>query len=159
MFAPKDVYEQVLAEELAFEEKRTHKETHPTPRTEVAEKMISILVVEDDPDSRKLITRFLENNGYMVTPAEDGVSALLQLGKDTFDLIISDVSMPNLDGFKLLEMKGQKGIATPVIFLTSRSDPEDMNRGLGLGAVDYITKPTKKDILLAKVKTVLEKRQ
>jgi len=164
LFAPKDIYEQVLVEELVFEEKKPQKEdpkkeSHhiPIAEKEIKDK-ISILVVEDDHDSRRLVTRFLENYGYTVTPAEDGVSALLQLGKDTFDLIISDVNMPNLDGFKLLEMKGQKGIETPVIFLTSRSDPEDMNRGLGLGAADYITKPTKKDILLAKVKTVLEKR-
>jgi type II secretory ATPase GspE/PulE/Tfp pilus assembly ATPase PilB-like protein/DNA-binding response OmpR family regulator len=162
LFSPKDVYEHVLVEELAFEAKRPHKEGHrhhvPSPE-KAGKNTISILVVEDDHDSRRLVTRFLENNGYTVTPAEDGVSALLQLGKDTFDLIISDVNMPNLNGFKLLEMKGQKGIETPVIFLTSRSDPEDMSRGLKLGAVDYITKPTKKDILLAKVKTVLEKRQ
>jgi type II secretory ATPase GspE/PulE/Tfp pilus assembly ATPase PilB-like protein/DNA-binding response OmpR family regulator len=165
LFAPKDIYEHVLVEELAFEEKKPQKEdpqkeSHhiPIAEKEIKDK-ISILVVEDDHDSRKLVTRFLENYGYTVTPAEDGVSALLQLGKDTFDLIISDVNMPNLNGFKLLEMKGQKGIETPVIFLTSRSDPEDMSRGLGLGAADYITKPTKKDILLAKVKTVLEKRQ
>jgi type IV pilus assembly protein PilB len=165
LFAPKDIYEQVLVEELAFEEKKPQKEdpkkeSHHIPIEEKEIKdRISILVVEDDADSRKLVTRFLENYGYAVTPAEDGVSALLQLGKDTFDLIISDVNMPNLNGFKLLEMKGQKGIETPVIFLTSRSDPEDMSRGLGLGAVDYITKPTKKDILLAKVKAVLEKKQ
>jgi type II secretory ATPase GspE/PulE/Tfp pilus assembly ATPase PilB-like protein/DNA-binding response OmpR family regulator len=165
IFSPKDIYEQVLVEELAFEEKKPQKED---PQKEsrhipIAEKeikdTISILVVEDDHDSRQLVARFLENNGYTVTPAEDGVSALLQLGKQRFDLIISDVNMPNLDGFKLLEMKGQKGIETPVIFLTSRSDPEDMDRGLGLGAVDYITKPTKKDILLSKVKTVLKKRE
>jgi type IV pilus assembly protein PilB len=164
LFAPKDIYEHVLIEELAFKEKKPQKEdpqkeSHHIP---VAEKEIkdeiSILVVEDDHDSRQLVTRFLENNGYAVTPAEDGVSALLQLGKQRFDLIISDVNMPNLNGFKLLEMKGQKGIETPVIFLTSRSDPEDMDRGLGLGAAGYITKPTKKEILLSKVKTVLEKR-
>ena len=160
LFAPKDVYEQVLVEELAFEAQRVHpKENDRTAPVEAEKDTISILVVEDDDDSLKLITRFLENSGYTVTPAEDGVSALLQLGKGTFNLIISDVNMPNLDGFKLLEMKGQKGIETPVIFLTSRSDPEDMSRGLGLGAADYITKPTKKDILLAKVKTVLERRQ
>jgi len=159
IFAPKDVYEQVLVEELAFEEKRPHKETQRIP---IAEKKIqdkiSILVVEDDHDSRQLVARFLENSGYTVTPAEDGVSALLQLGKQRFDLIISDVNMPNLNGFKLLEMKGQKGIETPVIFLTSRSDPEDMERGIGLGAADYITKPTKKEILLSKVRAVLEKQ-
>jgi type II secretory ATPase GspE/PulE/Tfp pilus assembly ATPase PilB-like protein/DNA-binding response OmpR family regulator len=165
LFAPKDIYEHVLVEESAFEEKKPQKEDpqKESPHIPIAEKeikdRISILVVEDDHDSRRLVTRFLENYGYTVIPAEDGVSALLQLGKNTFDLIISDVNMPNLDGFKLLEMKGQKGIETPVIFLTSRSDPEDMSRGLGLGAADYITKPTKKDILLAKVKTVLEKRQ
>jgi DNA-binding response OmpR family regulator len=147
-------------EELAFEEKRPHKARESVPAAEQEiQDQVSILIVEDDHDSRKLIARFLANNGYRVTPAEDGVSALLQLGKQRFDLIISDVNMPNLNGFKLLEMKGQKGIDTPVVFLTSRSDPEDMNRGLGLGAVDYITKPTKKDILLAKVKAVLEKRQ
>lgn len=159
LFAPKDVYEQVLVEELAVEAQRVHpKENDRTAPVEAVKDTISILVVEDDHDSRRLVTRFLENNGYTVTPAEDGVSALLQLGKDTFDLIISDVNMPNLNGFKLLEMKGQKGIGTPVLFLTSRSDPEDMNKGLELGAVDYITKPTKKDILLTKVKAVLEKR-
>lgn len=164
LFAPKDIYEHVLVEELAFAEKKPQKED---PQKEsrhipIAEKeikdQVSILVVEDDHDSRQLVTRFLENYGYAVTPAEDGVSALLQLGKQRFNLIISDVNMPNLDGFKLLEMKGQKGIETPVIFLTSLSDPEDMSRALGLGAADYITKPTKKDILLAKVKNVLEKR-
>jgi type II secretory ATPase GspE/PulE/Tfp pilus assembly ATPase PilB-like protein/DNA-binding response OmpR family regulator len=158
LFAPKDVYEQVLVEELAFEEKRAPKAGHDMPVSEKAkgaEK--SILVVEDDLDSRKLIARFLKNSGYTVTSAEDGVGALMQLGKQRFDLIISDVNMPNLNGFKLLEMKGQKGIETPVIFLTSRSDPEDMERGLGLGAADYITKPTKKEILLSKVKAVLEK--
>jgi CheY-like chemotaxis protein len=159
LFAPKDVYEQVLVEELAFEEKRAPKASQDMP---VSEKAIgaekSILVVEDDLDSRKLIARFLENNGYTVTSAEDGVRALMQLGKQRFDLIISDVNMPNLNGFKLLEMKGQKRIETPVIFLTSRSDPEDMEKGLGLGAAGYITKPTKKEILLSKVKAVLEKK-
>jgi type II secretory ATPase GspE/PulE/Tfp pilus assembly ATPase PilB-like protein/DNA-binding response OmpR family regulator len=159
-FAPKDVYEQVLVEELAFEEKRARKEPQPIPAAaSQTAGQISILVVEDDNDSRTLVARFLENNGYRVTPAEDGVSALLQLGKQRFDLIISDVNMPNLNGFKLLEMKGQKGIDTPVIFLTALSNSDDINRGLGLGAADYITKPTKKDILMTKVKNVLGKRR
>jgi DNA-binding response OmpR family regulator len=154
------VYEQVLVEELAFEAKSFHKVSQVIPIVEEERKdTISVLVVEDDYDSRRLIARFLEQNGYTVTPAEDGVSALLQLGKQQFDLIISDVNMPNLNGFKLLEMKGQKGIETPVIFLTARSDPEDMNRGLWLGAADYIIKPTKKNLLLSKVKAVLEKNR
>ncbi len=158
LFSPKDVYETVLVEELAFEQKRPKKEAHRIPVIEEKIKdKISILVVEDDKDSQRLIARFLENHGYTVAPAEDGVDALLQLGKDEFDLIISDVNMPNLDGFKLLEMKSQKGIETPVIFLTSIADPEDTKRGFDLGAVDYIRKPTRKDVLLTKVKNVLEK--
>jgi type II secretory ATPase GspE/PulE/Tfp pilus assembly ATPase PilB-like protein/DNA-binding response OmpR family regulator len=157
LFSPRDVYEQVLVEEMAFEGQKPRQGAPPISIEEGRKGTASILVVEDDADSRSLITRFLENNGYTVTPADDGVSALLRLGKDAFDLIIADVNMPNLNGFTLLEMKGQKGIATPVIFLTARSEPEDRDRGLELGAADYITKPTKKDILLAKVKAVLEK--
>ncbi|MBW2038434.1 MAG: Flp pilus assembly complex ATPase component TadA [Deltaproteobacteria bacterium] len=157
LFSPKDVYETVLVEELAFEQKRPKKEDHRMPVTEKKIKdKISILVVEDDKDSQRLIARFLENHGYTVVLAEDGIDALLQLGRHKFDLIISDVNMPNLDGFKLLEMKSQKGIEAPVIFLTSRTDPEDAKRGLELGAMDYIKKPTQKDILLLRVKNALE---
>ena len=66
--------------------------------------------------------------------------------------------MPNLDGFKLLEMMGQKGIKAPVIFMTSRIDPEDELRGFKLGAMDYIKKPIQKEILLLRVERMLEKR-
>ncbi len=158
LFAPKDVYENVLVEELSFEAKRQPKEDRQQAIIEeTVEDKASILVVEDDEDSRRLIARFLETNGYKVALAGDGVDALLQLGKQEFDLIISDVNMPNLNGFKLLEMKSQKGIRTPVIFLTSRADPEDTERGLDLGAMDYIKKPTRKDILLMKVENALER--
>ena len=66
--------------------------------------------------------------------------------------------MPNLDGFKLLEMMGQKGIKAPVIFMTSRTDPEDELRGFKLGAMDYIKKPIQKEILLLRVERALENR-
>ncbi len=119
----------------------------------------SILVVEDDINTRRLITRFLENEGYRVFPAADGVEALLQLGSRQFDLILSDVDMPNLNGFKLLEMVRQKGLESPVILLTSRSEPEDEERGLKLGAMDYIHKPFRKEILILRVGRTIQGRK
>lgn len=66
--------------------------------------------------------------------------------------------MPNLDGFKLLEMVGQKGIKAPVIFMTSRLDPKDEAMGFKLGAMDYIKKPIQKEILLLRVERALGNR-
>jgi len=116
----------------------------------------AILVVDDDDDTRQLLTRHLENADYQVFSAGDGIEALLQIGSRTFDLILSDVDMPNLDGFKLLEMTRQKKISTPVVLLTSRSDPEDEEKGLELGAMDYIKKPPKKEVLLLRVKRIFQ---
>jgi type II secretory ATPase GspE/PulE/Tfp pilus assembly ATPase PilB-like protein len=119
----------------------------------------AVLVVEDDEDTRKLTVHLLEKGGYQVFTADDGVEALLYLGNRRFDLILSDVDMPNLDGFKLLEMMGQKEIGTPVIMLTSRIDSEDEEKGLELGAIDYIKKPFKKELLLLRVKRTLQGRR
>jgi len=90
-----------------------------------------------------------------VALATDGIDALITLAKEEFDLIISDINMPNLDGFKLLEIKNQKGIGAPLIFLTGRVGEEDEIKGLEMGALDYLKKPVKKDILLLKIRNVL----
>jgi DNA-binding response OmpR family regulator len=81
------------------------------------------------------------------------------MGEVQYDLILSDVSMPNLDGFKLLEIKNQEGIETPVIFITARARSEDEKRGFELAAVDYIKKPIQKEALLSRVKHVIEKQK
>ncbi|TAL08525.1 MAG: response regulator [Nitrospirae bacterium] len=112
---------------------------------------VSVLVLEDDADTQALLKRILEKGGYETTVAGDGIEALLYLGKKDFDLILSDINMPNLDGIKLLELNNQKGIATPVIFLTAQSGEESEQKCLELGAVDYIKKPIQKDILLMRV--------
>ncbi|MBC8432565.1 MAG: Flp pilus assembly complex ATPase component TadA [Desulfobacterales bacterium] len=158
IFAPKDVYEKVLVEEVKLKRIEPEKTTRKTalPDTETADQA-SILVADDDQDARELIALFLKNRGYSVTTSEDGIDALLNLGKKEFDLVLSDVDMPNFDGFKLLEMINQKGIATPVIFLTSRTSDKDEKRGLELGALDYIKKPIQKEILLLRVNSVLSK--
>ena len=108
--------------------------------------------MEDDLDTQKLIERILEKDGYETTVAGDGIEALLHLGKKDFDLILSDITMPNMDGIKLLEMNNQKGIKTPVIFLTATTEAETEQKCLEIGAVDYIKKPIQKDILLMRVK-------
>lgn len=161
IFPPKDVYEKVLVEEELIPQDSTPKMTVPKtqPSEEKEEDGRQILIVEDDVVTRTLLARLLESSGYMVTLAEDGIDALLHIGKCEYDLILSDVNMPNLDGFKLLEMKNQKGIETPVIFLTSMMDSEDEKKGFELGAMDYIKKPIQKEILLLRVKNVIEKHR
>jgi len=166
IFAPEDVYNKILVEEVPA--KRTEKVTRDgqeeirekegvgeVEAPEFEEKGKTVLVVEDDHDSRNLVSRFLTNAGYMVTLAEDGAVALLDIGRKDFDLIISDVNMPNLDGFSLMGIIKQKGIKTPVIFLTSLSDSENEIKGLEKGASDYLTKPLKKELLLLRVKKLL----
>jgi DNA-binding response OmpR family regulator len=111
----------------------------------------SLLILEDDQDTQALLKRILEKAGYETTTAGDGIEALLYLGKKDFDLILSDINMPNLDGLKLLELNNQKGITVPVIFLTAQGGADCEQKCLELGAVDFIKKPFQKDILLMRV--------
>jgi len=176
IFPPEDVYYRVLVEEIDTEEKISMpvtEEVNPTPtteeikatqietqKTEKAKKeepktKEDILLVEDDKDMQRLLSRYLSEAGYNVTVADDGVDALIQLAQRQFSLVLSDIEMPNLDGFKFMEIKNQKGMDVPVMFLTSRADQEDEIKGLQLGAVDFIKKPVKKDLLILRIKKIL----
>ena len=119
--------------------------------------MATILVVEDEIVTQRLTKKILEERGYEVVVAEDGVDALMALGKINFDLILCDINMPNLDGFKLVEFMNTKNIFIPIIFITIREDVEDEIRGLALGAKDYIRKPVNRDLLLLRIRKVLNK--
>ncbi len=116
----------------------------------------NILIVDDDPDLREFISFILSKNGFNVTSTGDGVDAIVTLSSQEFDLIISDVDMPNLNGFKLLEVINDKGIKTPVVFLTGRDNKEDEIKGYELGAIDYIRKPIHKNTLLMRIKRILK---
>lgn len=116
-----------------------------------------ILIVDDDPDLREFISFILSSNGYDVTSTGDGIDAIVTLSKESFDLILSDVDMPNLDGFKLLETITNKGIETPVVFLTARDNTQDEVKGYELGAEDYIRKPLHKNTLLLRIKKILKR--
>lgn len=110
-----------------------------------------ILVAEDENDIRHLLKISLENEGYQVLAAKDGLEALEILNNEQVQLAILDVMMPRLDGFNLLR-KIRETSTLPVLFLTARSDDMDKVLGLGLGADDYLTKPFSMSELLARVK-------
>jgi type II secretory ATPase GspE/PulE/Tfp pilus assembly ATPase PilB-like protein/CheY-like chemotaxis protein len=170
IFAPTDVYEHVLVEEPGDGEGypdtgrlETFKTVTPGFAKALggkghADSPKSILVVDDDPDITRLIGHLLANRGYQTTVAGDGVEALLHLGRERFDLIISDVNMPHLDGFKLMEMIGQKGIDTPVVFLTAQADEAHEVKGFELGAADYLKKPFPKGVLIARIQKALKEK-
>lgn len=123
----------------------------------VIEKKATVLIVDDSPDSVALLSSLLRSQ-YHVKVAISGERALAILASgDSPDLILLDIVMPDMDGYEVcrrlkLHAKTQE---IPVIFLTSRSDAEDEERGFALGAVDYITKPISPPIVLARVSTHL----
>jgi len=157
--SPEEAYRKVLIEDTDFRELPQEPVIPPDVTEPAATEEKQILVVEDDTSTSKIIVRLLENEGYTVSTAGDGIEALLSLGKRQFDLILSDINMPNLDGFKLLEMITQKGIKTSVVFLSGAESAHDEEKSFRLGASDYIRKPIRKDVLILRVQRVLGQSQ
>lgn len=102
---------------------------------------VKILFVEDIYYNQVLVESILSDWGYKVVLAQDGNRALSILESEKFDLIVLDLMLPIMDGFKFLEEKKKLNINTPVIVLSARTDLESIRRALSLGAIDYITKP------------------
>lgn len=111
---------------------------------------MNILVAEDEKDIRNLLKLNLEQQGYRVHAAKDGMEALDILQKEKIHLAVLDVMMPRLDGFNLLR-KIREDSTLPVIFLTARGEDMDKVLGLGLGADDYLVKPFNMAELIARV--------
>lgn len=119
--------------------------------------MKTILVVEDSNTSRDVTTHFLQQGGFRVLEAEDGEDALNILRSRHVDLILTDIMMPNLDGWGLYhEIRADKSFnLTPFVFLSVLDEIEDQIKGLTLGVDDYITKPVTPMQLIARVNTAL----
>ncbi len=115
-----------------------------------------ILLVENDIVTRKAIHQILIKEGYQVEIASDGIDALMYIAKEHFDLIISDIRMPNLDGFQLMEQMNKKEIKIPVILITGYHNHEYELKSRKLGAVDYIKKPVNRKLLIDKLKKLLK---
>jgi len=123
--------------------------------------MSKILVVEDEKDVRTTIIDLLESGGYSTISAHNGKQAIKLLEYEIPDLIISDILMPEMDGYQLLEhFQKLPGASTvPFIFLSAKTDNSDVRRGMVQGADDYLTKPFRVKELLQSVKTQLEKKK
>jgi two-component system chemotaxis response regulator CheY len=119
---------------------------------------LSCLVVEDSPMMRQLLVFALARvRRIQVTEAEDGVDALRKLASQRFDLILTDINMPVMDGLKLVKRirADAQHASTPIIVITTEGSTEDRQRAMSLGANAYITKPIQAPQVIQKVKELL----
>ena len=116
-----------------------------------------ILLVEDDPNFGSVLRDYLILNDFEVTLAKDGVEGLVLFKNNDYDLCVLDVMMPRKDGFSLAEDIRKKDKQVPIIFLTAKTLKEDVLRGYQVGADDYLTKPFDSEVLLYKIKAILQR--
>lgn len=116
-----------------------------------------ILLVEDDLVSAALVEGILADGGYEVVTVADGGDALLELGRRHFDLLILDINLPTLSGLQVFEIMIQKRIETPALFITAMSGTEVETRSMEMGAAGFLRKPILKDVLLQKIRGILER--
>lgn len=117
-----------------------------------------ILIVEDEKDMNHILKQRLEEENYVVDSCFDGGSALEYLSLAEYDGVILDVMLPKINGFEVLKRIRSRGIQTPVMFLTARSDTKDIVCGLDSGADDYMIKPFELSELLARLRVMLRKQ-
>ena len=119
--------------------------------------MFKILVVEDDTDLNRTVCRFLNDNGYEAIGAAGAEDAYDALYRDTFDLIISDIMMPGVDGFEFITNVRTLNENIPVLFMSARDDFAAKQRGFRVGADDYIVKPIDLDEMLLRIGALLRR--
>ena len=121
-------------------------------------KPVRIFLVEDDLSFGSVLKSYLEINDYSVEWVDDGKYALDHFRKGTFNICILDIMLPHVDGFTIAHEIRQINNEVPIIFLTAKKLKEDVLKGYGVGGDDYITKPFDTDILLAKIRAILSRR-
>jgi len=118
-----------------------------------------ILLVEDDPNFGTVLKDYLSLNDYNVTLAKDGLEGLIMFKNNDFDLCILDVMMPRKDGFSLAKDIRSTNLDVPIIFLTAKTMKEDVLKGYQAGADDYLNKPFDSEVLLYKIKAILQRKE
>ncbi len=118
----------------------------------------SVLVAEDDPKTSALLRLYLENAGFSVRIVDTGPKTLAEARRSEPDLVLLDVLLPEVNGFSICRALRYES-DVPIILLTARSTEDDKLHGLGLGADDYVTKPFSPREVIARVRTVLRRRQ
>ncbi|OUW76727.1 MAG: DNA-binding response regulator [Flavobacteriaceae bacterium TMED212] len=117
-----------------------------------------ILIVEDDFNFGNILKDYLILNDYSIVLAKNGIEGMEKFQKENFDLCILDVMMPFKDGFTLGKEIREKNENIPLFFLTAKTLKEDVLKGFKIGADDYLTKPFDSDVLLAKIKATLNRK-
>ncbi|RUA10000.1 MAG: DNA-binding response regulator, partial [Flavobacteriia bacterium] len=118
-----------------------------------------ILLVEDDPNFGTVLKDYLEMNDYDVTHAKDGLEGLIAFKNDEYDICILDVMMPKKDGFTLAKEIRSVNTDIPIIFLTAKTMKEDVVMGYQVGADDYLNKPFDSEVLLFKIKAIIQRKE
>lgn len=116
-----------------------------------------LLVIEDERRIAQSIKRGLEQDGYAVDLAFDGAEGYASVSGDDYDVIISDVMMPEMDGIELCRKLRADGNKTPILLLTAKDDDRDIVNGLDLGADDYLAKPFSFNVLLARIRALMRR--
>jgi len=121
--------------------------------------MLNILIAEDDWELRQLFTHVLARQGYTVTGVSNGQEALDAMDQEFYDLIITDIMMPVVDGFALVRQLREVGNITPVLMITAKDAFDDMNMGFQFGADDYMVKPINVNEMVLRVRALLRRAQ
>lgn len=119
--------------------------------------MITILVADDDKNTRLLMKAILEAEHYRVVTASDGQEALAVLDQEHIDLVVLDIMMPNMDGFEFTATLRQSDNTLPILMVSAKQLPEDKHRGFLVGTDDYITKPIDEEEMLLRIKALLRR--
>ena len=121
--------------------------------------MLKILIAEDDRELRQLFAHVLTKHGYTVSGVSNGQQALEAMSGDYFELIISDIMMPVVDGYELVRQLRQTGCITPVLMITAKDAFDDMRLGFQSGVDDYMVKPINVNEMVLRVQALLRRAQ
>lgn len=119
--------------------------------------MFQILVVEDNPSQNQTVCQYLNRNGFQATGVSSVLDAYDEMYEHKFDLIISDIMMPNIDGFEFAETVREMDKEIPILFMTARDDLEAKRKGFRLGIDDYMVKPIDLEEMLWRIEALLRR--